>query len=384
MALPTMRIALLSTCTVAVPPKAYGGTELVAAELAKHLTLRGHDVTVYATGDSSPAGRLRFRFSDAIWPPDHHAELRHAAFSFCDIASHDPPFDVIHAHQAPALAFSKLANVPVVHTIHHHRDESLLAFYRDFPAVHYVAISQRQAELIPELSIAGVIHHGIDASLYPPGRGDGGYVAFLGRLAEEKGPHIAIRVARRAGLPIRLGGRPHMADGPYYEGEVLPLVDPARGVTALGELAHIPKVELLRHAAALLFPIAWEEPFGLVMIESMLVGTPVIGFARGSVAEVIDEGVTGFVVRDEEEMARRVHDARALDRARCRARARERFSSERMTQDYQSVYEHAVRHHARSGRTPSRVVRVAEPMLGTASVAAGDDAREVRVKGNVA
>jgi glycosyltransferase involved in cell wall biosynthesis len=333
-----MRIALLSTCAVSVPPKAYGGTELVTAELAKMLTRLGHDVTVFATGDSHPAGELRFRYATAVWPPDEQAELRHAAFAWGVIASGG--FDVVHAHQAPAIAFTALSTVPTVVTLHHERDAKLVAFYQDFPGVTYVAISQRQAELMPELGVRQVVHHGLDASLYAPGDGDGGYCAFLGRLAAEKAPHVAIDAALAARVPLRLAGAPHWPDRPYFDAEIAPRLSAAGGAVAwVGEVTHGPKVELLRGARALLFPIQWEEPFGLVMIESMLVGTPVIAFARGAAPEVIEDGVTGFIVRDAAEMAFRLRHLDGFDRSRCRARAAERWTSLRMARDYERIYE---------------------------------------------
>ena len=349
-----MRIALLSTCAVAVPPKAYGGTELITAELAKSLVTLGHDVTVYATGDSHPAGTLRYRFPRPVWPPDDLAELRHAAFAWHHIAAHQPAFDVVHTHQAPSLAFAAMFPAPTVLTIHHARETSLLDFYLDFPDVHYVAISRSQADLVPEMNVQSVVHHGLDASLYRPGTGDGGYCAFLGRLAEEKGPHVAIDAAMRAGVPLQIGGKPHAPDQSFFDREVKPRLDRAGArVTWLGEVSHAPKTELLRGARALLFPIDWEEPFGLVMIEAMLVGTPVIAFGRGSVPEVIEEGVTGFVVRDAEAMAARLAQIGTFDRKRCRARAEERWSSLRMARDYVAVYERAMR--ARKGAVPLRM-----------------------------
>jgi glycosyltransferase involved in cell wall biosynthesis len=344
-----MRIALLSTCAVAVPPTGYGGTELITAELAKSLTALGHEVTVYATGDSRPAGTLRFRFARPVWPPDELAELRHAAFAWSHIASQR--FDVVHTHQAPSLAVAAMNPIPTVLTLHHHRDLSLLDFYLDFPDATYVAISRRQADLVPEMKVRHVVHHGLDPTLYEPGEGRGGYCTFLGRFAEEKGPHVAIDAARAAGVSLRLAGKPHWKDEAYFARELKPrLTQGADAVEWLGELGHAPKVAMLRDATALLFPIDWEEPFGLVMIEAMLVGTPVIAFARGSVPEIVEDGVTGFVVRDVSEMARRLREVGVIDRRRCRARAEARWSSRRMARDYVSIYEKAI---AAGGRRPA-------------------------------
>jgi glycosyltransferase involved in cell wall biosynthesis len=338
-----MRVALVSTCAVAVPPRDYGGTELVVAELAKMLTRRGHHVTVYATGDSEPGTELRYRFAAPIWPPNDASELRHAAFAWREIARGG--FDVVHVHQAPSIALGALVpGLPLVATLHHCRDPALIDFYLDFPETTFVAISRRQAELVPELAVRHVVHHGLDPCHYPAGDGEGGYCAFLGRLAPEKAPHVAIDAALAAGVPLRIGGAPHACHARYFDAEIAPRLARAGAAVAwLGSVALPSKVALLAGARALLFPIDWEEPFGLVMIESMLVGTPVLAFARGSVAEIVEEGVTGFIVKDAREMAARLRTLGGFDRARCRARAVERWSSARMAHDYERVYEQAAR-----------------------------------------
>ncbi len=317
----------------------------MTAELAKCLTRLGHDVTVFATGDSSPAGRLLWRFPRAVWPPDDHAELRHAAFAWRHIVANAPDVDVVHVHQAQSLALASLQPLPVVATIHHERDAKLVDFYGDFPDVTYVAISQRQAELSPELRARHVVHHGLDPQLYPLGEGRGGYVAFLGRLAPQKAPHVAIDAAIAAGVPLRIGGEAHWVAREYFEREVKPrLANPL--ITHLGEVSHAPKLELLGGARALLFPIEWEEPFGLVMIESMLCGTPVIAFPHGSAPEVVDDGVTGWIADTEDDMVARLRALRdgdlAFDRRLCREQAVRRFGMDRMVDDYLAVYQSAI------------------------------------------
>ncbi|HEX4445586.1 MAG TPA: glycosyltransferase family 4 protein, partial [Polyangiaceae bacterium] len=325
-----MRIALVSSCAVACPPRAYGGTELVVAELAKMLTRLGHDVTTFATGDSEPAGRLRYKFEKPVWPPYESAELRHAAHAWGEITETPGAFDIVHTHQAPSLALASIARQErTVYTIHHCRDEHLLDLYSDFPDVAYIAISRRQADLVPEMHVEDVILHGLDPDLYQAGDGKGGYVAYLGRFAREKGPHFAIDAARRAGVTVRMGGGVHPPDRPFFEAEVKDRLAQAggAGVEWLGELSHLPKLSLLAGARAMLFPIDWEEPFGLVMIESMMVGTPVLAFPRGSVPEVVEDGVTGYIVHSVAEMADRIRQLGSFDRARCRARAMDRWSS---------------------------------------------------------
>ena len=356
---PSVKIALLSTCALATPPKRYGGTELVVAELAKGLVELGHRVTVYATGDSTTAGELRHTIASPVWPPDESAERRHARFAWDDVARDPEPYDVVHMHQAAALARSVEAACPTVLTIHHARVEEMIPQYARNAHVAYVAISHRQAALSPEVAVARVIHHGLDPADYPAGAGDGDYVAFLGRFSPEKVPHVAIDAARAAGVTLALGGAPH--DVPdsrrYFDCEMRPRLARPEGLRWLGEVSHAPKLLLLHGARALLFPLDWEEPFGLVMIEAMLVGTPVIAYARGSVPEVVEDGVTGYLVHTPEQMTEAIRRLDRIDRARCRARALERWSTARMTRDYAALYADLVREH-HGPRRGARVVRL--------------------------
>ncbi len=333
-----MKIALVSTVALATPPRKYGGTELVVAELARGLSALGHDVTMFATGDSQPACRLKSCFTEPIWPPNELAEVRHASFAWAEIARTLHGFDVVHLHHAAGLPFTRLVTTPTVYTLHHNRVDALLEHYLAFDDVAYVAISERQRELVPELPISRVVHHGLDPDVYPEGSGAGGYVAFLGRFSPEKAPHLAVQAARRAGVPLRLGGTAHEVAVDYYANVVAPELAAYPEAVCCGELGHAAKVELLTGARAMLFPIQWEEPFGLVMIESMLLGTPVIGFRYGSASEVIEDGVTGYLVDSPEEMAQCIARAGSIDRARCRERARQRWCTQRMAKEYEALY----------------------------------------------
>jgi glycosyltransferase involved in cell wall biosynthesis len=275
-----------------------------------------------------------------VWPPDYGAERRHAAFAWHDLARFAP--DVVHVNLPDTLPREPRGDTAVVATVHHPRVPRLHAMYAAAPRARRVAISRRQASLAPELAPMTVIHHGLDVRAYEAGDGAGGYVAFLGRIGPEKAPHLAIDAAVAAGVPLVIGG-PHWSGDAgydaYFEREMRPRLGRHEArVRWDGELAHAAKVGLLREAAALLMPSGWEEPFGLVMVEAMLTGTPVVALASGSAPEIVDDGITGFLVSDTQAMAAAIPLARRLDRRRCRAHARRRFGAARMADDYEALY----------------------------------------------
>ena len=335
-----MKIAIISTCAAAVPPRAYGGIELFVAVLARELTVLGHAVTVYATGDSHPSARLRYIFPSPIWPPDYSRERDHAAFAWRQIAREGA--DIVHVNLPDAL-FDSPPHARVIVTLHHPYDPKLASIYARHPHAQLVAISHDQARAYEDVNHVRVIHHGLDPAAYPLGAGDGGYVAFLGRIGPEKAPHLAIDAARRARAPLVIAG-PHWSGRAYYDdyfaGEMAPRLGACEGgVLWRGELDHAAKVAMLQHAQALLMPSSWSEPFGLVMIEAMLTGTPVIAYRSGSAPEIVDAGVTGMIVNDAGEMADAIPHARRFDRARCRAQAVARFSASAMASRYAELYE---------------------------------------------
>jgi len=349
-----MRIALLSTPFIAVPPPRYGGTELVVAELAEGLAERGHQVTLFATGDSSVCVERRALYQHAQWPPQALADINHVSWALHEVTSHD--FDVVHANSASALAcWRATQSPPLVYTLHHVREEELSSFYRFFPDAWYVAISHDQASREIPLPHIEVIYHGLDPKKYEWTPSPSDYVCFVGRFTQVKGPHVAIDVAGAAGVPIRVAGEVHPQDAEFGSREMSHRLA-ASHVTMLGSIGIEEKVPLLRDARALLAPITWNEPFGLALIEAMLSGCPVIAYPHGSVPELVEEGVTGFVVRDATEMREIVQRGSILDefdRERCRARAIERFGRDRMVRDYERLYARA----AAKGRSGARMKR---------------------------
>lgn len=332
---------MVSTPFVALPPRAYGGTELVVDVLSRALASRGHTLTVFATGDSRVPGLLRARFPAAVWPPDPRTELLHARFAAAEIAA--GVFDVVHSHVAALLPFADRLGVPVVHTMHHARDAALERLYAKVPRVVRVAISARQAELQRSRPHA-VIHHGLDPALYPVAGRGGDRAFFLGRLSWVKGPELAIEAARLAGLRIDVAGSRHTDEAPEgWERQVLEPALRAPHVRCLSAVDLAAKRRAFARSRALLVPIRWEEPFGLVMIEAALAGCPVITFARGAAPEIVEDGLTGFLVGSVREMAAALRAAARLDRRVIQARSRERFSARRMADDYLSVYREAIR-----------------------------------------
>ena len=335
-----MRVALLSPVWFPVPPTGYGGIEAVVALLADGLVDAGHEVTLFASGDSRTRAKLEAAFPEAqaerigfSW-----IDLRHALSCYLRVDE----FDVVNDHSGPnGAALGGLVRTPVVHTVHGPLDEVSLANYRGIaalaPNVGLISVSMNQRKPGQDLRWVGNCPNALALDSYPFGGERGGYLLHLGRLSPDKGAHRAIEVARAAGLPIKLAGkRRERAEREYFDEKVAPLL--GEDAEYVGELSHDAKVELLQNARATLFPIDWEEPFGLVMIESMACGTPVIATRRGAVPEVVEQGRGGIIVDDYREMADAIAEADRLDPAECRRSVEERFSPERMVGRYVDVY----------------------------------------------
>jgi glycosyltransferase involved in cell wall biosynthesis len=338
-----MRIAVLSPVWFAVPPSGYGGIEWVVSLLADGLVDAGHEVTLFASGDSRTKARLSYVFEQA--PSEligkSLPELRHALACFGRAGD----FDVINDHSGPlTIPLGGLVDTPVLHTVHGPLDGDPGRVYERLaqlaPDVGLISISLNQRRPKPELNWVGNCPNALDLQLYPchPHRGD--YLLFLGRMSPDKGAHRAIWVAKETGLPLKLAGKKHdPKEHRYFHELVEPhLVD---GIEYLGEVTHGEKVELLQNARATLFPIEWEEPFGLVMIESMACGTPVIATRHGAVPEVIEDGVSGIIVDDYRDMPAALDRADALDPLECRRYVEDRYAPQRMVEDYLRVYEGA-------------------------------------------
>jgi glycosyltransferase involved in cell wall biosynthesis len=339
-----MRIAQVAPLFESVPPKLYGGTERVVSWLTEDLVCAGHEVTLFASGDSLTQARLVSTCPEALrlnqscvdpWP-QHIVMLNR-------IVKERHNFDLIHFHW-DYLHYPSARREELVHlTTQHGRLDiaDLVPMYRTFPEMPVVSISDAQRAPLPWLNWKGTVHHGLPKHSLQAFERPGKYLAFLGRTSPEKGLDRAIAVAKAAGIPLKIAAKIDKVDRDYFETCIKPLLDDPL-VEFIGEIGHEEKNEFLGNAIALLFPIAWPEPFGLVMIEAMACGTPVIAFRHGSVAEVVKDGVTGFIVNGVAGAVQAVARVDEIDRAGCRRHFERNFTATRMAQDYLRIYQKIV------------------------------------------
>jgi glycosyltransferase involved in cell wall biosynthesis len=336
-----MRVAQVSPLYESVPPRLYGGTERVVSYLTDELVRQGHDVTLFASGDSSTSAKLR-PICDRSLRLKGGADvggLAHHLYLLEKVVQESDHFDIIHFH-LDYLPFSLIRRhaLPAVTTLHGRLDiPDLYPLFREFDDMNLISISDAQRAPMPWASWLQTVHHGVPDHFYAANDRPGDYLAFLGRISPEKRVDRAIEIAKKVCIPLRIAAKVDAADREYFNSKILPLLDDPL-VEFVGEIGEGEKGEFLGNARALLFPIDWPEPFGLVMIEAMACGTPVIAFRGGSVVEIIDNGVTGFVVDCVEQAVCAVHRIHSIDRKVCRRVFELRFSSHRMCKDYVRAY----------------------------------------------
>jgi glycosyltransferase involved in cell wall biosynthesis len=351
-----MKIAQVAPLIESVPPRLYGGTERIVSYLTEELVRLGHDVTLFASGDSISGAELvpcctRALRLDSMMPD----VIPHYMLMVDNVRERAGEFDVVHFHidffHFPL--FRSLAGRTLT-TLHGRQDlGDLGAFFSRFGEMPLVSISDDQRKPLPHTKFMTTIHHGIPADLHRPSFEKGSYLAFLGRISPEKRPDRAIKIARAAGIPLKIAAKVDKVDGDYFRNVILPLVD-GQDVEFVGEINERQKTKFLGEAGALLFPVDWPEPFGLVMIEAMACGTPVLAFRCGSIPEVIEDGITGKVVNSEQEAVAALPAILSYDRRAVRQRFEERFTATRMAKDYVSAYSQLLRMRTSNSPRPRR------------------------------
>ncbi|WP_427160703.1 glycosyltransferase family 4 protein [Aliinostoc sp. HNIBRCY26] len=354
-----MRIAQVAPLWERVPPPAYGGIELVVGLLTDELVRRGHEVTLFASGDSISLAKLVSVHPCALRLDSKVKEYSiYEMLQLGSVYERADEFDLIHSHMGCAsLPYAKLVKTPTVHTLHGiftADNQKMFQYAKNQP---FVSISDSQRELSLGLNYVATVYNGIDVNSYKfyPQPDEPPYLAFLGRISPEKGPHLAIEIAKKAGWRLKMAGKVDVVDVEYFEKVVKPLID-GKQIEYLGEANHRQKNALMGGAVATLFPITWREPFGLVMVESMASGTPVIAMKLGSTTEVIDHGKTGFLCSNVEECIHAIDKVADLDRFYCREYVQNRFSLQAMTDGYEEVYRQILQEKfANNGRIHSMV-----------------------------
>jgi len=350
-----MKIAQVAPLVESVPPRLYGGTERIVSHLTEELVRIGHDVTLFASGDSITSAHLTPSCKRALrLDPTVRDTIPHLMLMIDKVRERAQEFDVLHFHidlfHFPL--FRALADRTLT-TLHGRQDlGDLKPFYHRFAEMPLVSISNDQRKPLPHANFVATIYHGIPAGLHLPSFEQGSYLAFLGRISPEKRPDRAIRIARAAGIPLKIAAKVDKVDEDYFRNDIFPLID-GPGVEFIGEINEREKTKFLGEAAALLFPVDWPEPFGLVMIEAMACGTPVLAFRCGSIPEVIGDGVTGKMVVSVEEAIVALPEILSYDRRAVRQRFEERFTATRMATEYVSTYRQILRMRTSDGKMQS-------------------------------
>jgi glycosyltransferase involved in cell wall biosynthesis len=345
-----VKIAQIAPLAESVPPTLYGGTERVVSWLTEELVQLGHRVTLFASGDSQTEAELVSVIPRALRLDPTVRDCQPYHYILLDkVFRRAHEFDVLHFHidLMHYPLFRSMAE-RVLTTLHGRLDlPDLHPFYRAFDSMKLVSISNAQRKPMPPVNWTATVPHGLPQDLHRCGNGDGGYLAFLGRITPEKGPEAAIAIAKATGVPLKIAAKVDAVDREYFEAIVKPMLDHPL-IEYIGEINEGQKTRFLGEARVLLFPIDWPEPFGLVMIEAMACGTPVVAFRAGSVPEVLEHGRTGFIVSDVAEAVHAVPAAAKLDRNKIRARFEERFTAAHMAKNYLTVYQSLI-----EGRTPA-------------------------------
>lgn len=333
-----MRILQLAPLWIPIPPFTYGGTELIVSWLTEELVKRGHKVTLFATSDSKTSAKLVPIWPKSLWRSKTSAP--HAVFSlmYRELLKRQNEFDIIHDHcEFYTTPFSQFIKPPVVSTIHHPMYEEMIILFKKFPSINYVAISRSQRRSAPGVHFSKMIYHGLPVENYSFNPNPNSYLLWLSKITPQKGLAEAIHVARRAGEKLLISGVIPKDQQDYFEYRIEPLID-GKQIQFVGASDFKRKIELFRNAKAFLFPIRRAEPFGLVVIESMLCGTPVIAYKEGSMSELIKDGKNGFLVNSQEEMIEALKKINQIDRLACRRYAAKKFSLEKMVNNYEALY----------------------------------------------
>jgi glycosyltransferase involved in cell wall biosynthesis len=335
-----LKIAQVAPLAESVPPRLYGGTERIVSYLTEELVAMGHEVTLFATGDSRTSAELAAPWPRALRfdPGLRDTSIPHVLM-LEEVYRRGSEFDVIHCH-LDYCHFSLLnrQSTPFLTTLHGRLDSpEVTALLGAFPGAPLVSISNNQRAFVPHANFVATVYHGLPINLLEPQPVRPKYLAFLGRMSPDKGPERAIRIARQTGIPLKIAAKIDQEDQDYFSKTIQPMID-SRTVEMQGEISEAQKAEFLSGAVALLMPIDWPEPFGVVMIEAMACGTPVVAFNRGSVPEIVDHGVTGFIVEDESEAVAAIGRVHTMSREMVRSHFQRRFTARRMALDYLDVY----------------------------------------------